>query len=87
MAAASTIFFKTFISGAFFVVLVIFCVLSMSWGALCKAPARNLPGWIVVRVLTSFSAFFHSFTIIQDFDNSLIGQTVTQFGWISPAQG
>jgi len=60
--AASTIFFRTFISGAFFVVLVIFCVLSISLGALWKAPARNLPGWIVVHVLTSFSAFFH-FTI------------------------
>jgi hypothetical protein len=49
--AASTIFFRTFISGAFFVVLVIFCVLSISLGALWKAPARNLPGWIVVHVL------------------------------------
>ena len=33
-----------FISGTFFVILVIFCVLSISWGALWKAPARNLPG-------------------------------------------
>ena len=77
MAAARAIFFKIFISGAFFVILVIFCVLSIYWGALWKAPAHDLPGWIVVRVLASFYAFTRPFAITQDFDNSLIGQTVT----------
>ncbi|KAG6888299.1 hypothetical protein C0995_009298 [Termitomyces sp. Mi166 len=41
------IYFKTLIGGCFLVVITIFAVLPIYWGALWKTPERSLHGWIV----------------------------------------
>ncbi|KAF8915948.1 hypothetical protein CPB85DRAFT_1217167 [Mucidula mucida] len=44
---ARKIFFKTFAFGSFLIVLIIYCVLAIYWGALWKIPANKLDGWLV----------------------------------------
>lgn len=42
-------YLKVFFGGTFMVIVMIFTILPMYWGALWKIPTRNLPGWVVVR--------------------------------------
>lgn len=48
-AVARTAYLKVFIGGCFFVVIAIFAVFPIYWGALWKTPVKNLNGWVVVR--------------------------------------
>ncbi|KAJ2923986.1 hypothetical protein H1R20_g13109, partial [Candolleomyces eurysporus] len=40
-------YFKVFFGGTFMVIIMIFTILPIYWGALWKIPARNLHGWVV----------------------------------------
>ncbi|KIY45431.1 hypothetical protein FISHEDRAFT_66994 [Fistulina hepatica ATCC 64428] len=45
--AARNAYLKVIVSGTFMIILVIFCVFSIYWGALWQLPAHQLPGWVV----------------------------------------
>lgn len=47
-ATARKIYLKILIGGSFITIITIFAVMSIFWGALWKAPERNLQGWVVV---------------------------------------
>lgn len=55
MAEARKTYFKSFIGGAFLVMVTIFAVFPIYWGSLWKIPAHPLNGWFVVRFLSSTS--------------------------------
>ncbi|KAK0184308.1 hypothetical protein F5146DRAFT_245768 [Armillaria mellea] len=42
-----SIYIKVLFGGCFAMVIVMFCIFSIYWGALWKIPAHNLPGWVV----------------------------------------
>ena len=44
-------YLKVFFAGSFGIIIAIFAVFSIYWGALWKIPDHNLQGWIVVCVL------------------------------------
>ncbi|KAF8153410.1 hypothetical protein B0H34DRAFT_104331 [Crassisporium funariophilum] len=46
-AAARATYLKMFIAGSFLVIVIIFAIFPIFWGALWKTPAHNLPGWVV----------------------------------------
>ncbi|KDR66503.1 hypothetical protein GALMADRAFT_80808 [Galerina marginata CBS 339.88] len=46
-AAARAVYLKIFLGGSFAMVLTIFSVFSIFWGALWKIPSHTLPGWVV----------------------------------------
>lgn len=48
--AARAIYLKTFLPGNVLMVLMVFTILPIFWASLYKIPARNLQGWVVVRV-------------------------------------
>ena len=48
---ARSIYLKTYIGGTVMMVITIFAVLSIYWGALFRTPSHNLKGWVVVRSL------------------------------------
>lgn len=48
--AARSIYLKIYIGGTVMMILTIFGILSIYWGALYRTPERNLKGWLVVRV-------------------------------------
>jgi hypothetical protein len=48
---ARSIYLKTYIGGTVMMVITIFAVLSIYWGALFRTPSHNLKGWVVVRPL------------------------------------
>lgn len=47
-AAARATYLKIYLGGTFMIILLIFGIMSIFWGALWKIPAHNLPGWVVV---------------------------------------
>ena len=49
MVTARKIYFKVLFGGSLALVVVMFAVFSIYWGALWKTPAHNLHGWVVVR--------------------------------------
>ena len=63
-AAARATFLKILISGSALLVIIIFSIFPIYWGALWKVPVRNLPGWIVVSVIP-IAPFIHSFSCYQ----------------------
>lgn len=52
VSRARMIYLKTYISGLSLVIVTIFAVFSIYWGALWKVPTHPLQGWIVVRIST-----------------------------------
>ena len=48
MAAARKIYFKTLIGGSFGLMVAMFAIFSIYWGALWKTPVHSLDGWVVV---------------------------------------
>jgi len=54
LAVARKIYLKVFVAGSLGIIIAIFAVFSIYWGALWKIPAHNLQGWIVVRASLSF---------------------------------
>lgn len=62
MNAARGNYIKIYFGGSFFIVLAIFSMFSIFWGALWRAPTRHLPGWVVVR---RSSVFFVVTTVIE----------------------
>ncbi|KAJ2917965.1 hypothetical protein MD484_g2461, partial [Candolleomyces efflorescens] len=46
-ALARSTYLKVFLGGTFMVILMIFTILPIYWGALWKIPTRNLHGWVV----------------------------------------
>ncbi|KAK7462780.1 hypothetical protein VKT23_007364 [Stygiomarasmius scandens] len=47
MAAARKIYLKVLVGGSFMLVIAMFSIFSIYWGALWKSPAHNLQGWVV----------------------------------------
>ncbi|KAK0431546.1 hypothetical protein EV421DRAFT_2090044 [Armillaria borealis] len=45
--ASRSIYLKILFGGCFAMVIVMFCIFSIYWGALWKIPAHNLHGWVV----------------------------------------
>lgn len=50
-AAARATYLKIFVGGTLVTIIIIFTVFVIFWSALAKTPARNLSGWIVVRLI------------------------------------
>lgn len=75
LADARKVFLKTMIVGGVLCSLVIFCVLSIYWGALYKIPDHKLDGWLVVRLFCRSLSKNLELTC-QDFDGSTLGKTV-----------
>ena len=48
LAAQRKIYLKIIIGGCVGVIIAIFAILSIYWGALWKSPVRPLQGWVVV---------------------------------------
>ncbi|KAJ3557190.1 hypothetical protein NP233_g11806 [Leucocoprinus birnbaumii] len=48
IASARKVYLKTLCGGVFAIVLLIFTVFALLWGAFFRTPAKNLPGWIIV---------------------------------------
>ncbi|KAF8884553.1 hypothetical protein CPB84DRAFT_1789019 [Gymnopilus junonius] len=46
-SVARKTYLKIYVAGTFSIIVVIFAVFSIFWGALWKIPSRNLPGWVV----------------------------------------
>ncbi|KAF9463855.1 hypothetical protein BDZ94DRAFT_1217283 [Collybia nuda] len=46
-ASARVLYLRTLVGGCFAIVIIIFAIFSIYWGALWKTPVRNLNGWIV----------------------------------------
>ncbi|RDB27751.1 Nitrosoguanidine resistance protein SNG1 [Hypsizygus marmoreus] len=46
-AVSRAIYLKKLIGGCFFIVIAIFTVFSIYWGALWKSPVRNIQGWVI----------------------------------------
>ncbi|KAG5641494.1 hypothetical protein DXG03_005091 [Asterophora parasitica] len=46
-AAARAIYFKTIFRGLFLIIILIFTVFPIFWGALWKTPVRKLQGWVI----------------------------------------
>ncbi|KAG6859473.1 hypothetical protein C0995_008139 [Termitomyces sp. Mi166 len=65
------IYFKVLFGGVFSVILVIFTIFPIFWGALWKIPVRNLDGWVVCFP-------FADEHFLEDFDGGFIGQTVVE---------
>lgn len=57
MDIARSLYIKILGGGCFALIIAIFAVFSIFWGALWKTPAHNLSGWIVVRLSVSISAY------------------------------
>ena len=53
-AAARGLYLKIVGAGLFAVIILLFTVFPIWWGALWHTPAHNLPGWIVVSLLPFF---------------------------------
>ncbi|KAF5369050.1 hypothetical protein D9758_002945 [Tetrapyrgos nigripes] len=47
MATARKIYFKVFVGASFMLVIAMYAVFSIYWGALWRTPAHTLPGWVV----------------------------------------
>jgi hypothetical protein len=57
-STSQQIYLRTFISGCFLVIVVIFAIFPIFWGSLWRIPARNLEGWVVV------SRLYHSLHLV-----------------------
>lgn len=67
-AGARAVYLKIVVGGCFLIVIAIFAVFSIFWGALWKTPARNLDGWIVVSLCSVYQLkidiIYPSFTFV-----------------------
>ena len=50
-SVARAIYLKTYFGGTFMMVIMLFTIFPIYWGALYKTPVRNLKGWVVVCIL------------------------------------
>jgi len=72
IAAARTIYLKTFLTGSVLALFTVFFILSVYWAALGKSTSHNLAGWIVVSTVffslnsdAIFSELFSSSFLVQ----------------------
>jgi hypothetical protein len=55
LAVSRKIYLRILFGGSFAVVIAIFAVFSIFWGALWKSPVGNLSGWVVVSLHLNLS--------------------------------
>jgi hypothetical protein len=73
------VYLKILGGGVFTVILAIFLIISIYWGALWKTPVRPLEGWVIVSTLIIICKHMHcSRLTFQDFDGGVVGRTVVQ---------
>ncbi|KAG7440387.1 uncharacterized protein BT62DRAFT_924057 [Guyanagaster necrorhizus] len=75
LAAQRKAYIKSLVVGCLSMVVLMFSVFSIYWGALWKLPDHKLPGWVVVGWFL-FSSTPCLTVNFQDFDGSTIGSTV-----------
>ncbi|GLB45512.1 putative protein of unknown function (DUF3533) [Lyophyllum shimeji] len=73
-AAQRSIYFKVLIGGTFSIIVVIFAIFPIFWGAIWKTPVRNLQGWVV-----DFDGGLVGQTVVQ----ALTSQQVSQAGKVT----